>query len=234
MKLQVDIDSLEKSFSYITAIDQLSLKIEKGDFVTLLGPNGAGKSTLLKIISTLLKPTGGKVRIAGFDLLKQRTSIRRITGFISHETMIYENLTASENLEFISVFYGIENRIEKCEKLLEKVGLYKRKDDYVKNFSSGMKQRLSIARALINDPEILLLDEPYNGLDQDGIKSLSEILHSLKSKGRTIILTTHNFDEGLDLSDRLLILNNGKLVFDKVNSDIKQDLKEVYFSTLAN
>lgn len=234
MTAHIEIHTLFKKYSHIEALRGISVEIERGSFVTVLGPNGAGKSTFLKILSTLLKPTSGEVSISGFDLVKGRNSIRKISGLISHETMLYDNLSALENLEFISVFYGIDNKTEKCEKLLRDVGLFERRNDFVKTFSRGMKQRLSIARSLIHQPDILLLDEPYSGLDQDGIRNLTSILQGLKNDGRTILLTTHNFDEGLELSDRVFILNNGKIVFDKAKSEIKQDLKDIYFNALVS
>ena len=234
MSAEIEINGLKKSYSYLNAINDLSVKFEKGEFITLFGPNGAGKSTLLKILSTLLKPTEGEVKVSGYSLIKERNEIRKIIGFVSHQNMLYENLTALENLKFISTFYGIENSDEICEKLLQNMSLYKRKDDPVKSFSSGMKQRLAIARTLINSPKILFLDEPYNGLDQEGIGNFSNILGDLKSNGHTIVLTTHNIDEGLELSDRLLILNKGKLVFDEKSKYKKEEFKEIYFSSLKH
>lgn len=234
MSFEIEISGLKKNYSYITAIDDLNATFEKGEFITLFGPNGAGKSTLLKILSTLLKPTEGFVTVGGFNLGKERNEIRNIIGFVSHQNMLYENLTAFENLKFISTFYGIEKAEEICRKLLQNMSLYERREDPVKSFSSGMKQRLAIARTLINNPKILFLDEPYNGLDQEGIGNFSNILSELKNSGHTIFLTTHNIDEGLELSDRLMILNKGKFVFDQKNNYRKEEFKEIYSSVLNN
>lgn len=234
MSFEIEISSLRKNYSYITAINDINAKFNKGEFITLFGPNGAGKTTLLKILSTLLKPTAGSVTVGGYDLSKNRNDIRKIIGFLSHENMLYENLSAIENLKFVSVFYNIQNVEDHCKELLQSIGLYKRKDDLVKTFSSGMKQRLAIARALINSPEILFLDEPYNGLDQEGIQSFTDSLKELKNLGHSILLTTHNIDEGLELSDRLLILNKGKLVFDQQNNYRKEEFREIYFSALKS
>lgn len=234
MSFEIEISGLRKNYSYITAINDINAKFNKGEFITLFGPNGAGKTTLLKILSTLLKPTAGSVTVGGYDLSKNRNDIRKIIGFLSHENMLYENLSAIENLKFVSVFYNIQNVEDHCKELLQSIGLYKRKDDLVKTFSSGMKQRLAIARALINSPEILFLDEPYNGLDQEGIQSFTDSLKELKNLGHSILLTTHNIDEGLELSDRLLILNKGKLVFDQQNNYRKEEFREIYFSALKS
>lgn len=234
MSFEIEISGLRKNYSYITAINDINAKFNKGEFITLFGPNGAGKTTLLKILSTLLKPTAGSVTVGGYDLSKNRNDIRKIIGFLSHENMLYENLSAIENLKFVSVFYNIQNVEDHCKELLQSIGLYKRKDDLVKTFSSGMKQRLAIARALINSPQILFLDEPYNGLDQEGIQSFTDSLKELKNLGHSILLTTHNIDEGLELSDRLLILNKGKLVFDQQNNYRKEEFREIYFSALKS
>lgn len=213
------IRSLCKTFGYRVVLKDLNLEIENGDFVAIFGPNGAGKTTLLKILSTLSSPTSGEIYIKGVNLEKDRNKIRANLGVLTHESYLYENLTALENLKFFASMYDLNDIHNKAIEVLKYIGLEGRGGDIVRNFSRGMKQRLSLARAIIHDPSILLLDEPYNGLDQHGIKILNELIIKLVNEKKTIVMTTHNFYESLSLAKTTLILNKGRIVYEERNQN---------------
>jgi heme exporter protein A len=224
------IEDLKKSYDGINALNGINLSLDEGDFLTIFGPNGAGKTTLLKIIATLLKPSSGGVNISGYDLTEHPEEFRNSVSVISHQSLLYNELTAKENLDFYSALYGIKNRDEKVAELLELVGLYERRYSKVSEFSRGMQQRLSIARALINDPALILLDEPYSGLDQHSSLLLKNQLIKLHDDKRTIILVTHNLTFGMESATKVSILVKGSVAFFKERSEI-DDVKfdETYF-----
>jgi len=199
----------------------INLKIEKGEFITIFGPNGAGKTTLIKIISTLVSPTSGRVVIDGIDIKENPIGIRKKIGVISHETYLYHELTASENLRFFGRMYDTQQLETRIEELITQVGLTYRKNDRVRTFSRGMKQRLSIARALIHDPPILLLDEPYTGLDQHASATFDKILSSTDAHDKTRVLISHDIERGIALCDRAIILANGHIVHEMSESEIR-------------
>jgi len=192
----------------------VSLDVPAGQFVALFGPNGAGKTTLVKVLATLLKPTEGRVMIDGLDARRETQGVRARIGLVSHASLLYEAITAQENLVFAGRLYGIPNPAERAAELLAEVGLTPVADDPVRTFSRGMKQRLSIARALVHRPALLLLDEPFTGLDQSATATLRELLATLRAEGRTVFMTTHDMEAGLELADRALILHRGRLVHD--------------------
>jgi len=213
------IRSLYKTFGYRVVLKDLNLEIEDGDFVAIFGPNGAGKTTLLKILSTLSSPTSGEIYINGVNPEKDRNKIRANLGVLTHESYLYENLTALENLKFFASMYDLNDIHNKSIEVLRYVGLEDRGGYIVRNFSRGMKQRLSLARAIIHNPSILLLDEPYTGLDQHGIKILNELIIKLVNEKKTIVMTTHNFYESLSLAKTSLILNQGRIVYEERNQN---------------
>ena len=225
---------LTKSFANIQALKGIDLKVKKGEFITIFGPNGAGKTTLIKILSTLSKPTGGSVIISKNDLKKEPQKVRRVVGVISHEPYLYGGLSALENICLFATMYGISNPKERSIEVIMKLGLENRMHDLVGTFSSGMKQRLAVARAIVHDPSVLLLDEPFTGLDQHGIKILRDMLSILRSQDRTILMTTHNISEGLDLSDRVLILSRGEIVYEGITKGLEGErFKEIYLQKVA-
>lgn len=187
----------------------VNLNVGAGEFVTLVGPNGSGKSTLLRIVATLLRPTGGDVRVGGWALPAQADRIRRHIGLVSHQTLLYHDLTAAENLAFFARLYQLDNAEERVMDALRTVGLFARQRDPVGTFSRGMMQRLAIARATLHQPEVLLLDEPYTGLDQDASRLLDDLLRAEVSRERTILMITHDLAHGFELADRLVILHRG-------------------------
>ena len=234
METIISIKGLSKAFGSHRVLKNIEFEVKKGDFVTIFGPNGAGKTTLIKIMSTLIKPSGGSIVIGGFDVADKPVEIRKHIGSISHETYLYSELTAEENLRFFGHMYNMDkSRLNnRVYELLEQVGLKHRANDRVGTFSRGMTQRLSIARALIHEPSILLLDEPYTGLDQHAASTFESVLSGLDAQNTTKIMISHNMDRSLKLCDRVLILNKGTIVFDRLRSDVGSidDFKTVYES----
>lgn len=208
----VEIRSIEKSFGNILALQGIDLRLAKGEFLTIIGPNGAGKTTLLKILSTLMKPSAGEGKVVGFNIREDQENLRRSIGILSHYTFLYENLTAYENLKFYAGLYDVGNIERGIKTVIEQVGLETRLHDTVRTFSRGMKQRLSIARCIIHDPPLLLLDEPYTGLDRWSDRKFTNILRTFHGGGKSIIMTTHNLSSCLELSDRIAILSSGRII----------------------
>jgi len=234
---QYDIkaDRLKKSYGNFEALRGIDLHVKRGEFFTLFGPNGAGKTTLIKLLATLTDPTSGNLSICGFDAKKEVNNIRSVIGVISHDPYLYDNLSALENIKFFGTLYGLDDIENRARSVIKQVGLEKRMNDIVRTFSRGMKQRLSVARAIVHDPKILLLDEPYTGLDQHGAQIFGEMLSDLKSHRRTILMTTHSIDEGLDLSDRIGILTKGKIVLDCLKNEIQRSgFKDLYISKVED
>ncbi len=216
----IKINNITKSFGHFAALRGVSLNISPGEFWMIVGPNGAGKTTLLKILSTLSKPTGGEIEIGDSKPNQAGIEIRKQIGFIGHQSFLYGNLTAEENLKFYCNLYGLNNGKEIIQEKLSEVGLKDRHDDLVRNFSRGMQQRLTIARALLSDPKVVLLDEPFSGLDLQGIDLFSNLLTSLITPERIIIMTTHNLYLGWELATHFAILNNGKIVENNKRGDL--------------
>ena len=216
----IEVHDLVKSFGGKVALEDVDLDVAEGEFLTLVGPNGAGKTTLVRILATLTRPTGGSVRVAGYDLARQGAEARRRIGLASHQTLLYGDLSAEENLRFYGRMYEVPELEERITALLQRVGLEHRRHDLVRTFSRGMQQRLSLARALLHDPAVLLLDEPYTGLDQQAAEVLREVLVTLGGRSRTVLMTTHNLERGLELCDRAAILVNGRIVHQASKGDL--------------
>ena len=226
------ISRLTKAFGSQRVLKNINLVIKRGEFVTIFGPNGAGKTTLIKIMSTLVAPSGGSVIVDGFDVMKKPVQIRRLIGVISHDTYLYSDLTAEENLRFFGQMYDMDKyKLDsRIDELLQEVGLEYRSNDRVGTFSRGMKQRLSIARAMIHKPSILFLDEPYTGLDQHAASTFEKVLRGLDAKNTTKVMISHNIERSLKLCDRVLILTEGSIVFDEQRHEVgsAEDFKERY------
>lgn len=220
--IEIDIKDLTKKYKDVVAVSNLNIKIKKGEIFSLLGTNGAGKTTTIKILSTLLLPTNGEVKINNFDLIKDKMKIKEIINISPQETAIAPNLTVLENLEFMAGIYQIKNKKEKIDTLIKTFNLEEVLNKKAKNLSGGYQRKLSIAISLINDPQILFLDEPTLGLDVISRKELWKVIKELKGK-ITIILTTHYMEEANSLSDRVGIMNKGKLIaLDTPNELIKK------------
>jgi heme exporter protein A len=209
----IRVQRLVKSFGHTYALRGIDLQVAEGEFLTILGPNGAGKTTLLRILATLLKPTSGLVQLNGFELTADDAAIRRQIGFVSDQPLLYDNLTVEENLRFYGRLYDVEPLDERVDTLLDWVGLDGRRHSLARTLSRGMRQRLSVARSVLHQPATLLLDEPYTGLDQQAAAMLPDLLRSVSPQGRTVVMTTHNLEQGLELCDRLVILSRGRVVY---------------------
>lgn len=212
----IQTHSLVKAFGLVPVLKKLDLNIERGECVALLGPNGSGKSTLLRLLSGLSKPTSGTITVGGWELPREAAAVRAQIGMVSHKPLLYENLTARENLHFFARLYNLSSaeRDERMNVLLERVGLARRAGDLIRTYSRGMQQRLSIARALLHNPDVLLLDEPYTGLDQAASVMLDEVTLEAKANGRTIIMATHEMERAARLASRVIILSRGSVGFD--------------------
>ena len=227
-------EKITKKIGNKTILHSIDLNIAEGEFITVFGPNGAGKSTLLKILSMLMKPSSGSLTINGANALEDTAGVRGSVGVISHQTLLYDNLTADENLQFYGRMYGVDNLRDRVSEALSEVGLELAFNDPVRTFSRGMQQRLAIARAILHQPEILFLDEPYTGLDQQAVEILNGVLTRLSIKDRTVFMITHNFEQGLDLSDRVLIINRGRLAFaGNAKGFTPGKMKQVYMEVLG-
>lgn len=219
----IDVSNLYKRFGSKTVLRALDFKVMPGEFVALLGPNGAGKTTFLRILASLSKPTLGSVIIAGYHLPSQASSLRRRLGVVSHLPLLYGDLSAEENLAFYGRMYAIPELKKRIVDVLNTVGLYSRRKDLVRTFSRGMQQRLSIGRAVLHDPDVILFDEPHTGLDQDACTMLDQVLRQVASQGRTIVMTSHDLARAAELGSRFDILSQGKIVATSNASDIEPD-----------
>ncbi len=215
----IEIQGLEKRFGPRVALARIDLTIKQGERVMLVGPNGAGKTTLLRILATLSRPTAGTVRIAGLDPRVAGGRVRRLIGFVSHETLLYEDLTALQNLQFYARMYGLAREDDRIDALLSRVGLEGRRRDLVRTFSRGMQQRLAVARALLHRPELLFLDEPYTGLDPVAADILTDLLAELVEAGCTLVLTTHHPAAEGRLAERVIVMRRGRVIVDEPLSD---------------
>lgn len=204
-----------KSFGAKRALENVSFAIERGEYVALLGVNGAGKTTLTRILATLTRPTSGSIEINGYSPKTRSEDIRRSIGLMSHASFLYGDLTAEENLRFYARMYNVDQRDSRTEMLLKRVGLLTRRHDRVRTFSRGMQQRLALARALLHSPPILLLDEPFSGLDINATEMLKRLLDELIAEDHTVLLTVHDIDYALKNAHRVLVLSDGKLINDE-------------------
>jgi heme exporter protein A len=205
----IEVRKLVKRFGLKPVLRGLDLTVEQGEFVALLGPNGAGKTTLLRILATLSRSSMGQVHIAGFELPKQSAAVRRRLGVVSHQPLLYGDLTAEENLLFYGRMYYLKNLRSRIDDVLDLVGLSARRGDLVRQYSRGMQQRLAIGRAILHQPEVLLFDEPHTGLDQDSAVMLDGVLKEIAARGRTVVMTSHDLSRAADLATRIDILSRG-------------------------
>ncbi|MBI2860505.1 MAG: ABC transporter ATP-binding protein [Chloroflexi bacterium] len=225
----IKVEGLTKSFGSYTALKKIDLDVGQQESVVIFGPNGAGKTTLIKVLATILNPTSGKVSINGLDIKHDAEEARRQIGVVSHQTFLYGNLTIHENLDFYGRMYDVPARAARIRQVVETVGMTHRLHHRVNTLSRGMQQRVSIARALLHQPNIILLDEPETGLDQQAISMLWSVLRTGDQVKRTIIHATHNLERGFDLCDRLLIIDRGRIAYERSRDCSNLDeLKEAY------
>ena len=227
--LNIQVLGLWKTFGSLAALRDVNLNVGPGERLAIVGPNGSGKSTLVKVVATLLRPSAGTVRLAGLDVQSQALEVRRLIGVVCHQTFLYSELTALENLEFYGRLYGLPQPSDRAHELLGSVGLEPHADVPGRDLSRGMQQRLALARALLHEPPILLLDEPDTGLDQRWTAFLVDLLAEVAREGRTVLLTTHDLERTLDMADRLAVLNGGRVVFTAKRDELDVgSLKEAY------
>lgn len=207
----VVVENAEKWFGLNPALANVSLRVHPGEFVVLLGRNGAGKSTLLGVMARLVKPNRGRVRICGVDVARDPERGRERIGLVAHQTFLYPGLTARENLRLHARLHGLAGAGERVAAALTDAGLDLSADRPVRGFSRGMQQRLAIARATLHGPELVLLDEPFTGLDLEAAELLSERLRQWAAAGRTIVMATHNLDRGLEGVTRWVLLDRGRI-----------------------
>jgi ABC-type multidrug transport system ATPase subunit len=209
--LAIEARGLTKKFGDRKAVRPLDLEIGRGESVALFGPNGSGKTTLIRMLTSTLRPSGGSIEIAGLDPRKADREARRKVGALFHQTFLYDELSARDNLLFFGGLYGVSDAAERADRLLKEMGLLDRADDVVGDFSRGMQQRLALARCLIHDPEVVFLDEPFTGLDPLSATTFMKALADLHERGRTVLLVTHNLARGLALCQRWIIVNRGRI-----------------------
>ncbi len=205
----IKVRKLVKRFGMKTVLNGLDLDLGPGEFVALLGPNGAGKTTFLRILASLSRPSLGEVRVAGHRLPQEAAQVRARLGVVSHQPLLYGDLTAEQNLRFYGRMYGIPRLDERITEVLEMVGLESRRHDLVRTFSRGMQQRLAIGRGVLHDPDVMLFDEPHTGLDQDASTMLDGVLRSVAAQGRTVLMTSPDLVRAEDLATRFDILSRG-------------------------
>jgi heme exporter protein A len=213
-KPALELRDVSKQFGEFQALDGVSLHVEAGDSILLYGPNGAGKTTLLRILSTLARPTEGKVLYEGEDILSNPAAAKSAIGFVSHTTFLYGELTARENLEFVGKLFGLANFQERLAVVLDLFHLRERAETPVRELSRGYQQRVSLARAFLHDPQFLLLDEPFTGLDAASTQSLEDLMRNLREQGKALIFSTHDYAQGRAIARRLVAVEGGKIKYD--------------------
>lgn len=209
----VTVEHLRKTYGRTEALGDISFSLAEGAGMLLAGPNGSGKTTLLRIIALLSRPTSGEIRICGLDPLVAGNEIRRRIGFVSHHSLLYPSLTALENLRFYARMFQIDHAEKTIEHFLNLVDLFARRHDLVRTFSRGMQQRLTLARALLHHPSLILFDEPSTGLDMAATAVLQRVLVTLKHEKKTMIVTTHEPGKNAAWSDEMIVLIQGKILY---------------------
>lgn len=231
----IETKKLVKRFGLKTVLRGVDFSVQPGEFVALLGPNGAGKTTFLRILASLSRPSIGQVIVANHKLPDEAAQVRAKLGVVSHLPLLYPELTAEENLRFYARMYGIDKQEIRITEVLQMIGLEHRRRDLVSTFSRGMQQRLAIGRAVVHDPEVMLFDEPYTGLDQDASEMLDDVLRSVAAKGRTVVMTSHDLARAEELATRFDILSRGVIVASATQKDLKKtDLLKFYKKALAD
>jgi len=225
----IEARGLTKLFGDHHALRGVDLRVSRGERLVIFGPNGAGKTTLLKILSTLAKPSAGSVWLDGIDIRNKPAQTRRHISLVSHQTFLYDDLTVYENLKFYGKMYDVPDLPQQIKTVISWVRLESRLHDRVSTLSRGLQQRASIARAVLHNPSILLLDEPEVGLDPHAGTMLRDVLDNINSGNRTVMMTTHDLERGLELGDRVIILDRGKIVYQAHKHEIDTaNFRQVY------
>ncbi|HEX6796774.1 MAG TPA: heme ABC exporter ATP-binding protein CcmA [Ktedonobacterales bacterium] len=227
--LAIEVASAGKLYGVRPVLRGVSFSVSAGQTVALFGPNGAGKTTLLRVLATLTALTTGTAAVAGLDVRADAPALRRIVGYVGHQPHVYDDLTARENLLFFARMYGLRDGRERTETLLERVGLRSRGNDRARQLSRGQLQRLALARGILHEPVVLLLDEPDTGLDEEAGALLEDLVRERAERAQTTLLTTHQLARGLALAERALLLAAGRLVHDGPTADLTlADLRALY------
>ncbi len=225
----VEARGLAKRFGPHVALDRVELSLRERERLAVLGPNGAGKSTLIAVLATLTRPSAGTLRVMGYDSAAAPNEVRRRVGVVAHQTYLYQELSARENLLFYGRLYGVAGLAERVDALLKLVDIYPRRHEQIANLSRGMQQRVGLARALVHDPGVLLLDEPDTGLDQEHLALLASLVEGRAIPARTVVLTTHNLERALALCDRVAVLARGRPVYQAASGRLdRAALQEAY------
>ena len=224
----IEIDSVTKRFEDMVAVDNISMSVAKGELFGLLGPNGAGKSTLTKMISGMINPTSGTIKVGNYSIQNQSMKVKEILGVVPQDIALYDYLNAKENLSFYGRLYGLSGR--KLKNRIEELLKFTQLDEkamkrHVSTYSGGMKRRVNIAAALLHEPQVILLDEPTAGLDPQNKHALWEIIQELKKKGKTIVLTTHMMEEAEELCSKVAIMDHGKIIASGSPSQLVKKVK---------
>ena len=234
----IETRDLTKKYGELFALDRLTIKLEKGDVYGFIGPNGAGKTTTMRILATLLNPSLGEATVCGYSIYNNAKEIRRLIGYMPDFFGVYDDMKVIEYLEFFAAAYRIKGpeRRKKCDQVLDLVGLDYKRDALVTSLSRGMTQRLGLARVLLHDPQVLLLDEPASGLDPRARIEMKTLLNQLRSMGKTILISSHILPELAEICNKIGIIERGQLLFDgDVQSAIRQVRKNtVYLVAVAN
>ncbi|MBS3956537.1 MAG: ABC transporter ATP-binding protein [Clostridiales bacterium] len=228
--LAVEVRDLSRTFGARKALDKVSFDLPTGSFLSIFGPNGAGKTTLVKVLTTLTAPSAGSARVCGLDVVADAVQLRERIGLISHNPLLYPDLSAEENLRFFADMYGIDDPADRVRELLVAVELDHRRLDLVRTFSRGMLQRLSIARSLLHAPDVLFLDEPYSGLDPHAVEIFDSLIAQIRAD-HTFVMISHDLAKGLELCTHALILARGALVLSAARSEIDDEVFAMTYRT---
>jgi ABC-2 type transport system ATP-binding protein len=234
MERVVEINNLTKTFGDFTAVDAISLSVEKGEIFGFLGPNGAGKTTTIKMLCGILMPTSGEGSVSGYNIINEQDKIKKVIGYMSQRFSLYEDLTVVENLEFFGSIYGLENaRLKQAiSRVVDMAGIGDRKNDLVKNLPGGMKQRLALGGAILHDPPVLFLDEPTSGVDPLMRRNFWDIIYRFAAEGRTIFVTTHYMDEA-EHCNRIALVIAGKIIALDSPDNLKRNFSHAVYSIVT-
>lgn len=233
-ELGIELQGVRKSFGAQAALAGVDLRIPQGSYVAVMGPNGAGKTTLLKVMSGLSAPTSGSVKIAGIEMRKAGPGLRRLVGYVSHESMLYHDISGQENLIFSAKLYGVREPERVVAETAERLNVARHLHKPVRALSRGTRQRVAIARAILHSPKLLLMDEPYTGLDEVAASTLADLLNDLHTPERTLIITVHEVFRALTGPERLIALAGGKLALDRPIKGDEEEVSTAYRALLQN
>ena len=230
----IEIKGLSKSFGRTPVLRNLDLHVERGEVLTIIGPNGSGKTTLLKVLSTLTKPDAGLVRVAGFGVARSGQSVRRAIGVVTHDPLFYDDLTGYENLKYYARLFGLGGIDRRIDGVADRLGISSRLHQRAGTMSHGTRKRFSIARALLHEPHILLMDEPESGLDQEALTRLDLIISEASPSDRTVVVTTHNLERATTLGHRMAIMSQGRIGFECSLDTLGVEAARDVYSRFAN